>query len=330
MSSSQLDILNNPIGNEYNNLQQSNPIMYQYTNNSALEDIAKAINENLAQLNWIQNEIDIVGNLQKETLFKKEQLLTMENEDLLKQLRELEIIQNNIANKDKIIHQTNMSIEKDVFHSRILIVGIILALILFTIVYLYGSGIISKSLFIKLLIIILVIYVFMFIYINNIFYLRDALNYVFTKDIQLAKKITKWAKIEIDDLKTDIYKDEQEWIKNNCGCPIEEEIQEETLYPGGVNIIQPRIPGYFYYDGTAPQQLLVPTPNPKLNLSDKIDWVDYSPDGQIYYDSKLNKNISINNKYYNYKDKNDPKNILTNALDKARIFVDDETRSANF
>lgn len=330
MSSPQLDILNNPISNEYNNLQQSNATMYQYTNNSALEDIAKAINENLAQLNWIQNEIDIVGNLQKETLFKKEQLLTMENEDLLKQLRELEIIQNNIANKDKIIHQTNMNTQKDVFNSTILIIGIILAIILLIIVYLYGSGIISDLLFRILSIIILVIYVFMYIYINNILYLRDALIYVFYKDIELASKLKKWAKIEYNDLKNDIYKAEQNWIKNNCGCPVEEELEEETSYSAGLNIIQPRIPGYFYYDGTAPQQLLVPTPTPKLNLSDKIDWVDYSPDGQIYYDSKLNKNINTNNKYYNYKDKRDPKNILTNALDKARIFVDDETRSANF
>lgn len=331
MSSPQLDILNNPIGNEYNNLQNDNAMMYQYTNNSALEDIAKAINENLAQLNWIQNEIDIVGNLQKETLFKKEQLLTLENEDLLKQLRKLEVIQNNIANKDKIISQTDLNIKKDVFNSRILIIGIVLALILFIIVYLYGTGIISDLLFKILSIIILILYVFMFIYINNVFYLRDALIYVFNKDLQLASKLKKWATIEIKGLENNIYKDEQEWIKNNCGCPVEEELEEETgPYYGGLNIIQPRTPGYFYYDGTAPQQLLVPTPSPKLNLSDKIDWVDYSPDGQTYYDSKLNKNINVNNKYYNYKDKRDPRNILTDALDKSKVFVDDETRSTNF
>lgn len=328
MSSPQSDILNNPIGNEYSSLQQNNSTMYNYTNNTALEDIVKAINDNLSQLNWIQNEIDIVGNLQKETLFKKEQLLTMENEDLLKQLRELEIIQNNIANKDKIIHETNINTEKQIFQSRVLITAIVLALILLVVVYLYGTGTINDGLFKILAVVILACYLFMYIYINNIWYLRDALTFIAKKDKHSIPNLRKWAKATV---KKNVYNAEQEWINNNCGCPVEEELQEEeTSSSVGVNIIQQRMPGYFYYDGTAPQQLLVPTPDPILKLSDKIEWVDYSPDGQMYYDSKLNKNININKHYYNYKDKRDPKNVLIDALDKSKVFVDDETRSTNF
>ena len=75
-----------------------------------------------------------------------------------------------------------------------------------------------------------------------------------------------------------------------------------------------RVKGHFYYDGDAPQQLLVPTPSEKTgpgDVNDVIDWVNYSDNGKTTY--------------YDY-----PNNIFQNDLNYANTFVNNKTYSANF
>jgi hypothetical protein len=76
------------------------------TNDSTTSDIIQAINENLAELTLVQNQMNMDNNINQEILIKKQQLLKFKNDDLMKQLQELEIIESNITNKDKIIQSS--------------------------------------------------------------------------------------------------------------------------------------------------------------------------------------------------------------------------------
>jgi hypothetical protein len=129
---------------------------------------------------------------------------------------------------------------------------------------------------------------------------------------------------------------EEDWVKNNCACPVVEETNTSDIYPVDQNVVSKEIPGYFYYDGTSPAQLLIPTPDPVLGLNQKIDWVDHSSNGNVLYNPNTNKVSYDNKSYYNYKNTTDPtiglkkqlNNFNSSAKDKS--LVGDKTYSTNF
>ena len=263
----------------------------------------------------------------------------MKNDDLMKQLRELEIIESNISNKDRIIEQTNYNIAKQNTNINNLIISVILAVILCVSVFLYGVGKLDNKKFLILLIIIILCYLFLFLYTYNIFYLKDSISYLFNaRSIQsIENKLTTWS----TEIKTTVTNklDEMEntWVQNHCTCPVEEETTTTpNIYATDQNVISKEIPGYFYHDGTAPAQLLVPTPDPALGLNQKIDWVDYSSNGNMLYNPNTDQVTYDNKYYYNYKNNTDPTIALKkqlnnfNATAKGTSLVDSETYSTNF
>ena len=306
--------------------------------NETIKNIIHAINQNLSELDYIQTKLNTVNNLNQEALLKKGELIKLQNDDLQRQLKELEHIQSNIRNKDRLIEQTNYSIKREELSIRILIISCILAFILVINIVLYGYYQISFKTFVVILSIIILLYVILFVYNYNIFYFRDAISYISNIqriDLELGKELTKWGNVVSNEVANEITNEKARlkklWIKNNCECTPEEEqtrrniITEETrIYPIGDNLIERERPGHFYYDGSAPQQLIVPTPNRK-KLNQKIDWIDYSPNGKMRYNAKLNKNQYINNNYYNYK--SDHK--LLNEIHNRNPLVNNQTYTAN-
>ena len=135
-------ILNLNINNIYDELKK--PIKENFSeyqgNATSIEDIVKAINTNLANITAIQNYSNKINNLNSEALIKKEELLKLENEDLMKQLRELESIQSTIYNKERIIEQNNASMKQEDINIRVLISCIVLAILLLISISLYGTG----------------------------------------------------------------------------------------------------------------------------------------------------------------------------------------------
>lgn len=313
-----------------------------FTNSDAhdsIESTFNALNQNLAKLDFIQNELNVVDNLYKETLLKQSELIKLENEDLKKQLQELELIQANISNKDRLIEQTNFNIASQELNIYVLAVSCVLAIFLIATIYAYGIGTISMSIFGSIVSFIVLVYAILFIYSYNIFYFRDAMTYLGDrqrKGLQWGYHVKRWSEIKSNvDAKKEYIKDE--WIENNCDCPVTEEediVAEEVLeedYRGTrvMGKIFPDIPGYFYYDGSSPQQLLLPTPDSK-KLNDKVDWVDYSPNGQMQYIKAINKNVNINDNYYNYKtDDNTKSSLLAKAVENNSTLVNNTTYSAN-
>ena len=77
------------------------------SNTNSVTQIIKSINNNLAELTYIQNQLNTVNNLQQEELLKKETLLKLKNEKLMEQLRTLENIQSVIINKDSTTLYSN-------------------------------------------------------------------------------------------------------------------------------------------------------------------------------------------------------------------------------
>lgn len=306
--------------------------------NETIKNIIHAINENLSELDYIQTKLNTVNNLNQEALLKKSELIKLQNDDLQRQLRELEHIQSNIRNKDRLIEQTNYTIQHEELSIRVLIISCVLAFILVINIVLYGYYQISFTTFIIILSIIILLYIILFAYNYNIFYFRDSISYlgnVQRLDLQLGKELNKWGNVVVDNVKHEVDYEKERlkklWIKNNCECTPEEEqpiipvIYEETHVDAiGGNLSEKERPGHFYYDGSAPQQLLVPTPDPK-ELDEKIDWVDYSPNGRMRYNERLNKNEYINNNYYNYN--SDHK--LLNEIHNSNPLVNNQTYSAN-
>lgn len=97
-------------------------------------------------------------------------------------------------------------------------------------------------------------------------------------------------------------------------------------------------PGYFYYDGSSPQQLL--TPNPEIYSQNKnkklpvIDWLDYSGNGNIKFnpnDTTQNYDISYDNaQSYNSSVKTDPNVTKKKLLNDADSYLlNNKTLTAN-
>ena len=291
------------INNSYDFIQSENLDLYHQSNPKSLSPIVDSLNQNFKKMNFIQNQYNILNNLNQEALYKKEQIIRLKNDDLNKQLEILDRIQSNIANKDRIIDQTNLSIQEYDININISIFIIILSLTLLFAVILFGNKVISYSLLSTIFIVVMVLYGLMLMCIYNILNFRTVLL-----DL-LSKKLFKRAAYELKYLGDKIYSKHEkevanlkaEWAKVNCDCPIIEEEGPAPIYAIDPNIIVKEIPGVFYYDGTAPQQLLLPTPTPDpntLGLRQQIEWPDFSPDGSMKYDPMKNSVFYKNDQYY--------------------------------
>jgi hypothetical protein len=307
---------------KYNEIKEENLNNYIGTNATSKQNIVDAINKNLVELSIVHNEISQKNNINQEILIKKEKLLQIKNNELMEQLRELEMIESNIANKDRIIQQTNYNIEKQNFYIHSLVISIILSIFLCIIIFLYSTGKIDLQKCILLSGILVFCFFILILYTFNILYFKDTITTLFNrKTIQsFDYSVMKWADKIKSDIDANINKKQEKWIDDNCNCDPseEEEFEEENtdIYPTDPNIIQKEIPGYFYNDGTAPQQLLIPTPNPKkIKLKQSIDWVDYSQNG---YQT-----------FYNNNNTTDPNIALKKILNKPNDLVGNQTRTAN-
>ena len=319
-----------PLNNAYISTIVGN--YYGFNNNSnSLSQIIESINDNLAELTYIQNQLNTVNNLQQEELLKKETLLKLKNEKLMEQLRTLENIQSVIINKDRNIEQINENIEYTNINIRVLSIGIFLSLLLLSIIILYGFKIINEFQRNVLIVITIVLFLILVMYIYNIFNFKDSINGIAKK-----KNILKAAVKGLDDLKKEtsvniresLYGNENNWISENCDCPLEENnVTEENSYAYDTNKIIKDTPGSYYYDKSAPPQLLIPLPDSSSVESDaQINWVDYSDNGVLRYNTTTHKVSNENKNYYNYKNLNKKKD--TN-LNKTNTLVNSITTTGN-
>lgn len=320
------------------NLTQQNPsystqgsILVEKYDNNSIDNIINSLNENMAYLNTIQTQMNVANNLEQEALLKKSELIKLENEDLQNQLRELEIIQSTITNKDRLIEQTDLNTMNENLNVFVLKVSIIFALLLLAIVYMYGNKKLVAVTTITFITIIIIIYAIFIIYVYNIFNFKNAIHYFSHRKTLISEfKLNRWGKILHDDAVNRRQQWKNEWIANNCACmpeeEQEEEEQEEDIYtPSGMDKIVREVPGYYYYDKSAPKEFIAPISNLRKDVVktiltpenvrepiDYIEWPDYSPSGMPKYNKSTNEITRTNTNYYNYNKKNDNSELSDN------------------
>lgn len=278
--------------------------------------ITETANTYLDTLNSLQSAGNLVNNGLQQDIVLRDQLSKMENEDITNQLRNLNNIESNIENKSRLINQINDNMLSNDTNINVLIVSIIFSIVFLTTLILYGYTIVSKKIFYYSLYGLGIIYIFYILYSYDIFYLKSALNKLFTRnfDKRLENTLQSWSKSVEDTLQQDLYGTQQNWVNNNCNCPVQEAEDEEGNQNGypkiddGSNTVFAETPGYYYYDGSTPQQLLIPTPPIPGQINENINWVDYS------------QNSSTN--YYNYNpNTKDPNMKLRDALNNSSALI---------
>ena len=242
-----------------------------------------------------------LNNIDAQILLKKDQLIKMKNEKLNNQIRELQDYESSIINKDRLIDETNAYMEKNNVNIILISISIILSLILLCVICLYVYGKLNGSLFNIIFIVLLFCYILLFLYGFNWFYIRNIFDFFKTiKSNRLEKSVEDWSKFTKTDLQRKLYGDRTEWNEKNCDCE-----EQKKVYSDQDNVSVKNIPGYFYYDGNAPKQLIIGNNNEKtivggqeVNVGtddnpiyDKIQWVDHdkrsSDDIGVY---ELNRN----------------------------------------
>jgi len=303
LSSSQLNNLNNlnEAGNNLSKLIKENTSQdtVQLSNSiNTLNQLQKNINNKLKNKTQETNKIlgSIIGNNKNiNSMYEILQIHANTGNENLKKLKDYEI---EIATKDKIISNTEKSIENQNNMIGSMVIILIMLFLLIIPLILYILKIISGGTFMG---------IFVIFIIGGLFYLAWANDYLYVKsftknvgsdlyqvgsevDIDLQNRIKDFNNI----VKTDLYgSTEEEWINKNCNCPLDEETNMPVIPTGEGKQIHPQ-PGFYYDDGTAPQQLIVPRntyQKSKYQFNEKIDWPNY--DQQVNNKNSLIKGQTI-------------------------------------
>ena len=261
----------------------SNPIATSKKLQSALNSLSNLATESNLQI----NAYNTLNNIDSQILLKKEQLIKIKNQELNEQIKQLQNYESSIINKDRLIDETNLNIERNDRNITVLIFSILFSIFLFVIIFMYVFNSISPKLFNLLLIVIVIMYVILFLYAYDIFYFKTVVNFFdYRKNNNIENAVKDWSKFTKTDLQRKIYGDKTDWVDNNCNCPTKIDI-----YPNEGNINVKQIPGLYYYDKNSPGQLIVGNDtngniinkgdkvnisnNPSKRIFDKIDWVNH-------------------------------------------------------
>jgi hypothetical protein len=300
MSSANLSSLGEQLNNATKSIKadyNTNPTIY-----NDISTLSTSLNNKINAHTVEGNQANYNANINQEILLKQEQLLKMQNDDLDSQLSSLDLSQNYINNKSRMIDQTNDALLKKNKYITFLIVTSVFAILSVIVILLYGMKKIDDKKLKILLIILFIIYVCVYLYVYNIFYLNDAFKYMFfSKEVEMGQKLGNWVKKVDDNIATSLYGTEQEWIDENCATPCDlddlpgTEEEDDVYATYTENTISPT-PGYFYNDSSAPPQLIYPSPT-KSNAANtdyaKIVRPDYSTNSKKYeYNIKPQKQIN--------------------------------------
>ena len=144
-------------------IQQMNELKAQ--NQQSVSTTLNLVSQN--QLNNINNEI----------LVKQDQLAKIKNDRLNKKLEDLNELEHNIINKDRLIEQTNQVNQNNDKNIYTLYFGFGLSIILFIVILLYSLGKLNDKIAIVLISLIFVIFMFIILYTYNIAHFATLINF---------------------------------------------------------------------------------------------------------------------------------------------------------
>lgn len=261
----------------------SNPIDTSKKLQSALKSLSNLATATNSQI----NAHNTLNNIDSQILLKKDQLIKIKNQELNEQIKQLQNYESSIINKDRLIDETNLNIERNDRNITVLIFSILFSIFLFVIIFMYVYNSISPKLFNLLLIVIVIMYVILFLYAYDIFYFKTVVNFFdYRKNNNIENAVKDLGKFTKTDLQQKIYGNKADWVDANCACE-----EQTNIYPNEGNISVKQIPGLYYYDKNSPGQLIVGNDtngniinkgdkvnisnNPSKRIFDKIDWVNH-------------------------------------------------------
>lgn len=253
--------------------------------------VSKQLQSKLSSINLQTNSQDLntqnqIYNINNEILVKQDQLEKIKNDELEGQLDQIKSIENSIINKDRLIEQIHVNMHNNDENIYMLYIGIFFALVLMTVVALYALEKINDKLFGILVVLLILVFVTMIMYKYNVLYFKTVSHFIDNrKNLAILNSIKDLGSQVQSNMQERLYGSKQDFIDENCDCPVTEDIYNEEE-GASVNVV----PGYFYYDKSAPKQLLVPNGGDKIDVSadsdseifDKIDWVNHD---KIMYDT---------------------------------------------
>jgi hypothetical protein len=226
-------------------------------------------------------------NINNEILVKQDQLDKIKNDELEGQLNKIKSIENTIINKDRLIEQVHINMNNNSENINILYIGIFFSIILMGVVSLYVLGKINEKLFGILVVLLILVFVIMIMYKYNILYFKTVSHFIDNrKNLAILNSVKDLGSQVRSNMQERLYGSKQDFLDDNCDCPPSQEDIYNEEEGASVNVV----PGYFYYDKSAPKQLLVPNGGDKINVStdvdteifDKIDWVNHD---KVMYDT---------------------------------------------
>ena len=253
--------------------------------------VSKQLQSKLSSINLQTNSQDLntqnqIYNINNEILVKQDQLEKIKNDELEGQLDQIKSIENSIINKDRLIEQIHVNMHNNDENIYMLYIGIFFALVLMTVVALYALEKINDKLFGILVVLLILVFVTMIMYKYNVLYFKTVSHFIDNrKNLAILNSIKDLGSQVQSNMQERLYGSKQDFIDENCDCPVTEDIYNEEE-GASVNVV----PGYFYYDKSAPKQLLVPNGGDKIDVSadsdseifDKIDWVNHD---KVMYDT---------------------------------------------
>ena len=226
-------------------------------------------------------------NINNEILVKQDQLDKIKNDELEGQLNKIKSIENTIINKDRLIEQVHVNMNNNSENINILYIGIFFSIILMGVVSLYALGKINEKLFGILVVLLILVFVIMIMYKYNILYFKTVSHFIDNrKNLAILNSVKDLGSQVKSNMQERLYGSKQDFLDDNCDCPPSQEDVYNEEEGASVDVV----PGYFYYDKSAPKQLLVPNGGEKINVStdvdtevfDKIDWVNHD---KVMYDT---------------------------------------------
>lgn len=251
------------------------------TTRQALEHFEDLTNQNSNLSNTndnINNSDGSTYNLNREILLRKEQLNTLENDELNNQFSKMQNLQSTIFTKERLIEENLIGAEKNERNIRVLAGTILLSIILFVIISMYGGGSIDDKKLVTLCIVILIVFIIFIMYQYNIMYLGDSLGYIFS--FQFLSSVGSQIEQKTQDFQQDInqvkYGDYDTWKAANCGsCPSDN--VDEVSYVSELSLPEVEYsPAFFYQDGSAPNQIIVDRSNLPDDYDNVINYLDYN------------------------------------------------------
>lgn len=262
-------------------------------NNPAIVE-TNSRNKTLSKINRRSNRIQHANELL--------QLSADQNNKDLEKIKEFET---EIATKKRMINIAQDGHLRRIEKIKSIIVLFIILCIIFLPLALMLGNVISKTTFIIFFVLICIVAFLVFSWMNNLFYIRDYFSFtkssISNASAATASQLSSWeesvsnavssrVKSFNDTVINDVYGSEAEWIQQNCNCPSTTTTSEDTFpipFSTSGELIWPE-PGFYYDDGTAPNQLLVPkntSARSEFQFKEKIKWPSYSRKFKNYNNS---------------------------------------------